>query len=98
MQAQHIPVGILQLALGSRNKCSEPPKPFSILSSVQELLLEPSPSLGQMQADAKLVTKYRRIRFCIRPVHTFSRGIENHFPAQELKQARVTRRWGRRGQ
>lgn len=43
-QAQHIPVGILQLDLGSRNKCSEPPKPFSNLSSAQELLLEASPS------------------------------------------------------
>lgn len=78
--AQHIPAGILQLGLGSSNKCPGLPEPFPNPSSVQEQLLEPSRSLAAVQTDAKLVSKYRGVRFFVKPVHTFNGGIKNCFP------------------
>lgn len=99
VQAQHVPFGILQLGLGSRDKCPGLPKPFPNLSSAQEQLLEHSCYLVPVQADAKLASKYRGSRFFIGPVHTFNRGIKNRFPERELKWAGMARKQGRsRGQ
>lgn len=53
--------------------------------------LKQSLSLVPKQADAKLVSKHRGIRFIIRPVHTFNRGMKNCFPTCELKRARMAR-------
>lgn len=62
---------------------------------LQEQLLEHSRSLVPMPAGAKLVSKYRGIRFLIRSGHTFKGVMKDRFSESELVGTRKARKQGR---